>query len=171
MITVTATANVMATAAELRFHERCGGRGGLYRIPRRRSELMWQCATIHRCPSPRDRRSASLGSNRRPGLPREPDQTSGLLLSEADQVTAVGSGGSGETYLATRTPRLYRLNRGRRTEGTTAPRHRHQDRLPWGKIRWQATTPRGPRFGFRPAPALGEPDNTGATGRSPTRRL
>jgi hypothetical protein len=92
------------------------------------------------------------------------DKTSALLLSaEADQVTAVSAGGSGETYLVTSNPaKLYRLNRGRRTEGIyRSPTIDTKTVSSWGRIRWQATTPGGTTIKLQTRSGnSAEPDNT-----------
>ncbi|HLE69040.1 MAG TPA: hypothetical protein VJH87_05115, partial [Vicinamibacteria bacterium] len=150
MISVTATANVVATPpSSSPSASASGAAGGLYRIsPDGASELMWQSRNdppLSLALATDDRLILGSGTDGRVFLVSQ-DQTTGLFLSaDADQVTAVGSGGSGETYLVTSNPaKLYRLNRGRRTEGTyRSPAIDTKTVSSWGKIRWQATTPSG----------------------------
>jgi len=150
MIAVTATANVVATPpSSSPSASASGAAGGLYRIsPDGASELMWQSRNdppLSLALATDDRLILGSGTDGRVFLVSQ-DQTTGLFLSaDADQVTAVGSGGSGETYLVTSNPaKLYRLNRGRRTEGTyRSPAIDTKTVSSWGKIRWQATTPSG----------------------------
>ena len=168
MVTVTATANVVATPSSSSAPTSVSGAaGGLYRIsPDGVSELMWQSRSdppLSLALTTDDRLILGSGTDGRVFLVSQ-DQTSALFLSaDADQVTAVGSGGSGETYLATSNPaKLYRLNRGRRTEGTyRSPAIDTKTVSSWGKIRWQATTPSGAtiRLSTRSGNSA-EPDNT-----------
>ncbi len=155
-----------------------GAAGGLYRIsPDGASELMWQSRTdppLSLALASDDRLILGSGTEGRVFLVSQ-DKTSALFLSaEADQVTAVGSGGSGETYLVTSNPaKLYRLNRGRRTEGDTTapPPSTPRPSPPGARSAGRRRRPRGPRFASRPAPATRRsPTTPGATGRSRTRR-
>ena len=168
MITVTATANVMATPPSSSAPTSASGAaGGLYRIsPDGVSELMWQSRSdppLSLALTTDDRLILGSGTDGRVFLVSQ-DQTSALFLSaDADQVTAVGSGGSGETYLATSNPaKLYRLNRGRRTEGTyRSPAIDTKTVSSWGKVRWQATTPSGTTIRLQTRSGnSAEPDNT-----------
>lgn len=168
MITVTATANVVATPSSSSAPTSASGAaGGLYRIsPDGVSELMWQSRNdppLSLALTTDDRLILGSGTDGRVFLVSQ-DQTSALFLSaDADQVTAVGSGGSGETYLATSNPaKLYRLNRGRRTEGTyRSPAIDTKTVSSWGKVRWQATTPSGTAIRLQTRSGnSAEPDNT-----------
>ncbi len=166
--TVTATTNVVATPLSGPAPvSAAGSAGGLYRIsPDGASELMWQSRTdppLSLALATDDRLLLGSGTEGRVFLVSQ-DQTNALFLSaEADQVTAVGSGGSGETYLATSNPaKLYRLNRGRRTEGNyRSPAIDTKTVSSWGKIRWQATTPSGTTIRLQTRSGnSAEPDNT-----------
>jgi sugar lactone lactonase YvrE len=168
MITVTTTANVVATPpSSPAATSASGAAGGLYRIsPDGASELMWQSRNdppLSLALASDDRLLIGSGTDGRVFLVNQ-DQTSALFLSaEADQVTAVGAGGSGETYLATSNPaKLYRLNRGRRTEGIyRSPAIDTKTVSSWGKIRWQATTPSGATIRLQTRSGnSAEPDNT-----------
>ena len=168
MITVTTTANVVATSPSSPASATASGAaGGLYRIsPDGASELMWQSRNdppLSLALASDDRLLIGSGTDGRVFLVNQ-DQTSALFLSaEADQVTAVGAGGSGETYLATSNPaKLYRLNRGRRTEGIyRSPAIDTKTVSSWGKIRWQATTPSGATIRLQTRSGnSAEPDNT-----------
>ncbi len=168
MITVTATANVMATpSSSAASTSAAGAAGGLYRIsPDGASELMWQSRTdppLSLALTSDDRLVLGSGTDGRVFLVSQ-DRTSTLFLSaDADQVTAVGSGGSGETYLVTSNPaKLYRLNRGRRTEGTyRSPAMDTRTVSSWGKIRWQAATPSGTTIRVQTRSGnSADPDNT-----------
>jgi Bacterial Ig-like domain (group 3) len=168
MVTVTATTNVVATPASGPPPPvAAGAAGGLYRItPDGAAELMWQSRTdppLSLALATDDRLLIGSGTEGRVFLVSQ-DQTNALFLSaEADQVTAVGSGGSGETYLATSNPaKLYRLNRGRRTEGNfRSPAIDTKTVSSWGKIRWQATTPSGTTIKLQTRSGnSAEPDNT-----------
>ncbi len=168
MVTVTATANVIAAApASSASTSVSGAAGGLYRIaPDGASELLWQSRNdppLSLALSTDDRLLVGSGTDGRVFLVSQ-DKTSALLLSaDADQVTAVGAGGSGETYLVTSNPaKLYRLNRGRRTEGTYhSPAIDTKTVSSWGKIRWQATAPAGTAIKLQTRSGnSAEPDNT-----------
>jgi hypothetical protein len=168
MITVTTTANVVATPpSSPAATGPSGAAGGLYRIsPDGASELMWQSRNdppLSLALASDDRLLIGSGTDGRVFLVNQ-DQTSALFLSaEADQVTSVGAGGSGETYLATSNPaKLYRLNRGRRTEGIyRSPAIDTKTVSSWGKIRWQATTPSGATIRLQTRSGnSAEPDNT-----------
>jgi hypothetical protein len=168
MITVTTTANVVATPpSSPAATSASGAAGGLYRIsPDGASELMWQSRNdppLSLALASDDRLLIGSGTDGRVFLVNQ-DQTSALFLSaEADQVTAVGAGGSGETYLATSNPaKLYRLNRGRRTEGIyRSPAIDTKTVSSWGKIRWQSTTPSGATIRLQTRSGnSAEPDNT-----------
>ncbi len=168
VVTVTATANVMPmpssspTAAGAP-----GGAGGLYRIsPDGASELLWQSRNdppLSLSLATDDRLILGSGSEGRVFLVNQ-DRTSALFLSaDADQVTATGTGGSGETYLATSNPaKLYRLNRGRRTEGNyRSPVIDTKTVSSWGRIRWEAATPSGTTVRLQTRSGnSAEPDNT-----------
>ncbi|MGH9333687.1 MAG: hypothetical protein ACRD21_08055, partial [Vicinamibacteria bacterium] len=168
-ITVTATANVIgappgssppSTAVS-------GAAGGLYRIaPDGASELMWQSRTdapLSVALATDDRLMIGSGSDGRVYLVSQ-DKSSALLLSaDADQVTAVRTGRTGETFLATSNPaKLYRLNRGRRTEGTyRSPTMDTKTVSSWGKIRWEAATPSETSVQLQTRSGnSAEPDNT-----------
>jgi len=168
MITVTATANVTAApATSSAATSVSGAAGGLYRItPDGASELLWQSRNdppLSLALSTDDRLLVGSGTDGRVFLVSQ-DKTSALLLSaDADQVTAVGAGGSGETYLVTSNPaKLYRLNRGRRTEGIYhSPAIDTKTVSSWGKIRWQATAPSGTTIKVQTRSGnSAEPDNT-----------
>ncbi len=92
------------------------------------------------------------------------NKTSSLLLSvEADQVTAVQMAANGQTFLATSNPaKLYRLNRGRLTEGVyQSPTKDTETVSSWGRIRWEARVPTetSVRLQTRSGNSA-EPDNT-----------
>jgi len=167
MVTVTATANVVSGPSPGPAASTAGAAGGLYRIsPDGASELMWQSRNdppLSLALASDDRLILGSGTDGRVFLVSQ-DRTSALFLSaEADQVTAVGSGGSGETYLVTSNPaKVYRLNRGRRTEGTyRSPAIDTKTVSSWGKIRWQATTPSGTTIRVQTRSGnSAEPDNT-----------
>jgi hypothetical protein len=167
VVTVTATTNVVAATSAAPAQSAAGAAGGLYRIsPDGASELLWQSRTdppLSLTLATDDRLLLGSGTEGRVFLVSQ-DRTSALFLSaEADQVTAVGAGGSGETYLATSNPaKLYRLNRGRRTEGTyRSPAIDTKTVSSWGKIRWQATTPSGTTIKLQTRSGnSAEPDNT-----------
>jgi sugar lactone lactonase YvrE len=168
MITVTATANVVAApSSSPASTSTAGAAGGLYRIsPDGASELMWQSRNdppLSLALASDDRLILGSGTDGRVFLVSQ-DKTSALFLSaDADQVTAVGSGSSGETYLVTSNPaKLYRINRGRRTEGTyRSPAIDTKTVSSWGKIRWQATTPPGTTIRVQSRSGnSAEPDNT-----------
>ena len=168
MITVTATANVMASPPSSPASTiASGAAGGLYRIsPDGVSELMWQSRSdppLSLALTTDDRLILGSGTDGRVFLVSQ-DKTSALFLSAAaDQVTAVGAGGSGETYLVTSNPaKLYRLNRGRRTEGIyRSPTIDTKTVSSWGKIRWQATTPAGTTIRLQTRSGnSADPDNT-----------
>ncbi len=169
MLTVTATANVVGTpsSSSPSTSPSGGSAGGLYRIsPDGAAELMWQSRNdppLSLALASDDRLILGSGTDGRVFLVSQ-DKTSALFLSaDADQVTAVGSGGSGETYLVTSNPaKLYRLNRGRRTEGVyRSPAIDTKTVSSWGKIRWQAATPSGTtiRLSTRSGNSA-DPDNT-----------
>jgi sugar lactone lactonase YvrE len=166
-VTVTATPAATAPSANPPSANVSGATGGLYRIsPDGASELMWQSRTnapLSLALSSDDRLLLGSGTDGRIYLVSQ-DKTSALFLSaEADQVTAIGAGGSGETYLATSNPaKLYRLNRGRRTEGTyRSPAIDTKTVSSWGKIRWQATTPPGTSIKLQTRSGnSADPDNT-----------
>jgi sugar lactone lactonase YvrE len=168
MVTVTASTNVVATQVSgTPPASAAGSAGGLYRItPEGAAELMWQSRVdppLSLALATDDRLLIGSGTEGRVFLISQ-DQTSALFLSaEADQVTAVASGGSGETYLATSNPaKLYRLNRGRRTEGSyRSPAIDTKTMSSWGKIRWQAATPAGTTIKLQTRSGnSAEPDNT-----------
>jgi sugar lactone lactonase YvrE len=167
MVTVTATANVLAGPPPSAAAAASGAAGGLYRIsPDGASELMWQSRSdppLSLALTTDDRLILGSGTDGRIFLVSQ-DRTSALFLSaDADQVTAVGSGGSGETYLATSNPaKLYRLNRGRRTEGVyRSPAIDTKTVSSWGKIRWQAATPSGTTIRLQTRSGnSADPDNT-----------
>jgi hypothetical protein len=141
--------------------------GGLYRIsPDGVSELLWQSrndSPLSLALATDDRLLLGSASDGRVFLVSQ-DKTTALLLSaEADQVTAVGAGGSGETYFVTSNPaKLYRLNRGRRTEGIyRSPAVDTKTVSSWGKIRWQAAIPSGTTVKLQTRSGnSAEPDNT-----------
>jgi hypothetical protein len=168
MVTVTATANVVATPSPTPPQAGVSGAaGGLYRItPDGASELLWQSrndSPLSLALATDDRLLVGSGTDGRVFLVSQ-DKTSALLLSaDADQVTAVGAGGSGETYFVTSNPaKLYRLNRGRRTEGTyRSPAIDTKTVSSWGKIRWQATAPAGTTIKLQTRSGnSADPDNT-----------
>jgi hypothetical protein len=167
-VTVTATATVMsALPVGSQAPSPSGAAGGLYRItPEGVSELLWQSRNdppLSLALATDDRLIIGSGTEGRIYLVNQ-DKTSALFLSaEADQVTAIGTGGGGETYFVTSNPaKLYRLNRGRRTEGTyRSPAMDSKTMSSWGKIRWQASTPSGTTIKLQTRSGnSAEPDNT-----------
>jgi hypothetical protein len=170
MLTVTATANVVSAGASTGSAAPSGGAGlagGLYRIaPDGASDLLWQSRTdipLAVAIARDDRLMVGTNVNGRVYLVGQ-DETSALLLSlEADQVTAIRSGSGGETYLATSNPaKIYRLNRGRRTEGTyRSPVMDTKTVSSWGRIQWEARTPSGTTVQLQSRTGnSAEPDNT-----------
>ncbi len=168
MVTVTATATVVASSTPSAASASVSGAvGGLYRITRDgASELLWQSRNdppLSLALSTDDRLLLGSGSEGRVFLVSQDKTTSLFLSAEADQVTAVAAGGSGESYLVTSNPaKLYRLNRGRRTEGTyRSPAIDTKTVSSWGKIRWQGTTPSGTTIKLQTRSGnSAEPDNT-----------
>lgn len=174
-VTVTATAAVSATpSAPSSSGGASGAVGGLYRIqPDGASELLWQSRTdppLSLSLASDDRLLVGSGNDGRVFLVSQDKAGSLLLTAEADQVTAVGAGGSGETYFATSNPaKLYRLNRGRRTEGTyRSPAIDTKTISSWGKIRWSSDTPTGTAVKLQTRSGNStEPDNTWSDWSSP----
>jgi sugar lactone lactonase YvrE len=168
MVTVTATATVVASQTPSSASAAVSGAvGGLYRItPDGVSELLWQSRNdppLSLALSTDDRLLLGSGSEGRVFLISQDKTTSLLLSADADQVTAVRAGASGESYLVTSNPaKLYRLNRGRRTEGTyRSPAIDTKTVSSWGKIRWQAATPSGTTIKLQTRSGnSAEPDNT-----------
>jgi sugar lactone lactonase YvrE len=166
-VTVTATAAVMSAPVMSQAPNPSAAAGGLYRIsPDGISELLWQSRNdppLSLALTTDDRLIIGSGTEGRIYLLNQ-DKTSALYLSaEADQVTAIGTGGSGETYFVTSNPaKLYRLNRGRRTEGTyRSPAMDTKTVSSWGKIRWQSSTPNGTTIKLQTRSGnSAEPDNT-----------
>lgn len=152
MVTVTASASPQSpppSPSSAGGSTGATGAGALYRIaPSGAAEQLWQSpsdAPLSLALARDDR--LLLGSSRdgRVFLVSQ-DKTNALLLSvEADQVTAIQATAGGETYLATSNPaKLYRLNRGRRTEGVyLSPTMDTRTTSSWGKLRWESRTPSG----------------------------
>ena len=92
------------------------------------------------------------------------NKTSTLLLSvEADQITAMQTGVGGAVLLATANPaKVYRLNRGRRTEGIYQSPTKDTETVSfWGRIRWEARVPSGTSITIQTRSGNStEPDNT-----------
>lgn len=167
---VTVTANVVAAIPQATSSAKAtsaGMVGGLYRIaPDGAADLLWRSRTdlpLSLGLATDDRLMVGTSVNGRVYLVSQ-DQTSALLLSlEADQVTAIRPGSRGETYLATSNPaKLYRLNRGRRTEGTYRSSPMDTKTVSsWGKIRWEARVPSGTTVQLQTRTGnSAEPDNT-----------
>lgn len=169
-VTVTATVTAVAPATMSSSSptvNTAGAIGGLYRIsPDGAAELLWQSRSdmpLSLSLARDDRLLLGSSSNGRVFLVSQ-DKTSALLLSvESDQVTAIRPGPNGETFLATSNPaKLYRVNRGRRTEGTyESPAIDTKTISSWGKIRWEARTPTGTTVHVQSRSGnSAEPDNT-----------
>lgn len=168
--TVTVTASVVSAGAPSGGAGTGAGTGmvgGLYRIgPDGAAVLLWQSRSeipLSLALARDDRLMLGTSVNGRVYLVGQ-DETSALLLSlEADQVTAIRPGAEGETYLATSNPaKVYRLNRGRRTEGSyRSPAMDTKTVSSWGKIRWEARTPAGTAVQLQTRSGnSAEPDNT-----------
>ncbi len=167
---VTVTANVISSVSTSSGSSNTGSSGmtgGLYRIaPGGAADLLWQSRSeipLSLALARDDRLMVGTNTNGRIYLIGQ-DDTSALLVSlEADQVTSIRPGPGGETFLATSNPaKLYRLNRGRRTEGTyrSAPMDT-KTVSSWGKIRWEARTPAGTTVELQTRTGnSAEPDNT-----------
>ncbi|HSF14410.1 MAG TPA: hypothetical protein VLK65_02530 [Vicinamibacteria bacterium] len=141
--------------------------GGLYRIDSEgAADLLWQSSEntpLSLSLARDDRLMIGTGNAGRIFLVAQ-DQTSSLLTSvEADQVTAIRAGSEGQSFLATSNPaKLYRLNPGRRTEGTyLSPTKDTGTVSSWGKIRWESRAPAGTGVGVQTRTGnSNEPDNT-----------
>jgi len=142
-------------------------KGGLYRIDADgAAEELWRFiedTPLSLLLSTDDRLMVGTGNAGRVFLVNQ-NQTSVLLLSvEADQVTAMQAGVGGAVLLATaNSAKVYRLNRGRRTEGTYQSPTKDTDTVSfWGRIRWEARVPSGTSVAIQTRSGnSAEPDNT-----------
>jgi sugar lactone lactonase YvrE len=168
-VTVTASASpqMQAPAPGPSPSSGATGAGALYRIaPSGAAEQLWQSATdmpLSLALARDDRLMIGSSRDGRVFLVSQ-DRTSALLLSlEAEQVTSIRPAAGGETYLVTSNPaKLYRVNRGRRTEGTyRSPTMDTKTTSSWGKIRWQSVAPSGTAITLQTRSGnSAEPDNT-----------
>jgi hypothetical protein len=167
MVTVTATATIPSMSSTGGQGSTPTGAGALFRItPSGAAEQLWQSssdAPLSLTLARDDRLVLGSSSEGRVFLVSQ-DKTNALLLSvEADSVTAIQAVPSGETFLVTSNPaKLYRLNRGRRTEGTyLSPALDGRTTSSWGKLRWEARTPSGTTVSLQSRSGnSAEPDNT-----------
>ena len=164
----TSTTPVVASAASTSDVLSSGSaKGALYRIDADgATEELWkfiQDTPLSLLLSTDDRLMVGTGNAGRVFFVNQ-NKTSSLLLSvEADQVTAMQAGVGGAVLLATANPaKLYRLNRGRRTEGTYQSPTKDTETVSfWGRIRWEARVPSGTSVAIQTRSGnSAEPDNT-----------
>ena len=166
-VTVTATATPVVSALSSPTPASSSARGSVYRIaPDGAAEQLWttrEDTPLSLSLARDDRLMVGTGTEGRVFLVGQ-NQTSSLLLSvDADQVTAVQMAANGQTFLATSNPaKLYRLNRGRRTEGVyQSPTRDTETVSSWGRIRWEARVPTGTSVRLQTRSGnSAEPDNT-----------
>ena len=166
-VTVTTTATPIDSAPSSPALASSLARGSVYRIaPDGAAERLWttrEDTPLSLSLARDDRLMVGTGKEGRVFLVGQ-NQTSSLLLSvDADQVTAVQTAANGQTFLATSNPaKLYRLNRGRRTEGVyQSPTRDTETVSSWGRIRWEARVPTGTSVRVQTRSGnSAEPDNT-----------
>ena len=166
-VTVTTTATPLISAPSSPTLASSSARGSIYRIaPDGAAEQLWTTSEdtpLSLSLARDDRLMVGTGKEGRVFLVGQ-NQTSSLLLSvDADQVTAVQMAANGQTFLATSNPaKLYRLNRGRRTEGVyQSPTRDTETVSSWGRIRWEARVPTGTSVRLQTRSGnSAEPDNT-----------
>jgi len=167
-VTVTATASpVVTSTSPSSSTSSAGTKGALYRIePDGAAEQLWHSpgdTPLSLALASDDRLLLGTGDEGRVYLVNQNKTSSLLLRVEADQVTAIQRTPDGQTYVATSNPaKLYRLNRGRRTEGTYRSETKDTETVSsWGRIRWEARIPTetAVRLQTRSGNSA-EPDNT-----------
>lgn len=166
-VTVTTTPGTMVSQSSTSSGASSSARGAVYRIaPDGAADELWSSTddtplslTLARD----DRVMVGTGNEGRVYLVGQNETSSLLVSAEADQVTAIRTADNGQTFLATSNPaKLYRLNQGRRTEGTyQSPTKDTGTISSWGRIRWEVRAPSGTAVQLQTRSGnSADPDNT-----------
>ena len=178
-VTTTTSVTVTTTAAPLVSSGASSGGGGaasgaVYRIGSDgAADELWRSqrdTPLSLSLARDDRLMVGTGNDGRVYLVQQNKSSSLLLSVEADQVTDVHVASDGQAFLSTSNPaKLFRLNRGRRTEGTYRSATKDTETMSsWGRIRWEARTPTGTNVALQTRSGnSAEPDNTWSDWSSP----
>ena len=166
-VTTSATPAITSTSGTSGVRSSGSAKGALYRIDADgTAEELWKFlddTPLSLLLATDDRLMVGTGKEGRVFLVNQ-NKTSSLLLSvEADQVTEIQAGKGGAVLLATANPaKVYRLNRGRRTEGIYQSPTKDTETVSfWGRIRWEARVPSGTSVAIQTRSGnSAEPDNT-----------